>query len=117
MNLDTKLKWNEHIKKKKAELNIKYRQLYWLLGRNSELSVENKIRIYNQILKPVWTYGIQIWGCSRKTNVKQIQIFQNKVLRGIVNAPWYVRNSDLHRDLRIELVTDVTKKYAINHNL
>lgn len=51
MNLDAKLKWKEHIKKKKEEVNIKYRQLYWFLGRNSELSTENKIRIYNQILK------------------------------------------------------------------
>lgn len=116
MNLDAKLKWKEHIKKKKEELNLKYRKLYWLLGRNSELSVENKIKIYKQVLRPVWTYGIQIWGCAMKTNVQMIQTFQNKVLRGIVNAPWYVRNNDLHRDLRIELVSEVIKKYAVKHD-
>lgn len=116
INLDAKLKWKEHIKKKKDELNIKYRQLYWLLGRNSELSVYNKILIYKQILKPVWTYGIQIWGCTKMTNTKIIQTFQNKVLRGIVNAPWYIRNNDLHRDLGIEFVTDEIKKYAVKHD-
>src|SRR5215469_8941098 len=115
MNLDAKLKGKEHIKKKKEELNIKYRKLYWLLGRNSELSVENKIRIYNQILKPIWTYGIQMWGCSGKSNTHLIHTVQNKVLRSIVNAPWYVRNKDLHRDLQIETVAEVTKKYAIKH--
>ncbi|KMQ86581.1 hypothetical protein RF55_14395 [Lasius niger] len=78
MTLDAKLKWKEHIKKKKEELNIKYRKLYWLLGRNSELSVQNKILIYNQILKPVWMYGTQIWGCAKKTNIEIIQSFQNK---------------------------------------
>jgi hypothetical protein len=42
-----------------------------------------------------------------------IQRFQNKVLRGIVDAPWYVRNSDLRRDLNVESVTDI-KKLAQN---
>lgn len=43
MTLDAKLKWKVHVKKKKEELNIQYRKLYWLLGRNSELSVQNKL--------------------------------------------------------------------------
>jgi hypothetical protein len=41
-----------------------------------------------------------------------IQRYQNKVLKCIVNAPWYVRNSDLHRDLGIEAVTDIIAKFA-----
>lgn len=116
MNLDAKLKWKEHIKKKKEELNMKYRKLYWLLGRSSELSIQNKILLYKQVLKPVWTYGIQLWGCTKKSNATPIQTFQNKVLRGIVNAPWYVRNSDLHRDLNIQPVVEVIQKFAIRHN-
>lgn len=116
MTLDTKLKWKEYVKKKKEELNIQYRKLYWLLGRNSELSVQNKILIYKQILKPVWTYGIQLWGCTKTSNIKLIQTFQNKILRGIVNAPWYIRNGDLHRDLHITTVTDEIKLNAIQHN-
>lgn len=116
MTLDTKLKWKEHVKKKKEELNIKYRKLYWLLGRKSELSVYNKIMIYNQVLKPVWTYGIQLWGCTKKSNAKMIQTFQNRVLREIVNAPWYVRNKDLHRDLHVNLVTEEIRKNAVKHN-
>jgi hypothetical protein len=39
MTLDAKLRWKEHIKKKRDELNIKFRKMYWLLGRSSELSV------------------------------------------------------------------------------
>jgi hypothetical protein len=36
-----------------------------------------------------------------------IQRFQNKVLKCIVQVPWYIRNSDLHRDLGIGTVTDI----------
>jgi hypothetical protein len=38
-----------------------------------------------------------------------------KLLKCIVYAPWYVRNSDLHRDLGIEPVTDVIAKFAKSH--
>lgn len=117
MTLDAKLRWKEHVMKKKEELNIKFRKIYWLIGRNSELSTYNKLQIYRQVLKPVWTYGIQLWGCTKKTNVKIIQKFQNKVLRCIVNAPWYTRNDDLHRDLNMELVNEEIKKHATKHDL
>lgn len=116
MNLDAKLKWKEHIKKKKEELNIRYRKMYWLIGRSSELSIQNKMLLYKQVLKPAWTYGIQLWGCTKKSNATPIQTFQNKVIRGIVNAPWYVRNSDLHRDLNLPPVVDVIQKCAVRHN-
>jgi uncharacterized protein YeeX (DUF496 family) len=45
------------------------------------------------------------------TNIR----YQNKVLKCIVNAPWYGRNSDLHRDLVIETVTDIIAKFAMSH--
>jgi hypothetical protein len=66
-------------------------------------------------LKPVWTYGIQLWGCTKPSNIAIIQRFQNKVLRAIVNAPWYVRNADLHRDLKMEMVTAENKRFARKH--
>jgi hypothetical protein len=106
MTLDAKLRWKEHIKKKR-DLNIKFRKMHWLLGRNSELSVHNKLTLYEQVIRPVWSYGIQLWGSASDSNIQVIQRFQNKVPKCIVNAPWYVRNSDLHRDLGIETVTDI----------
>jgi hypothetical protein len=64
MNLDVKLRWKEHIKKKRDELNIKFKKMDWLLGRNSELSVHNQLTLYTQVIRPVWSYGIQLWGCA-----------------------------------------------------
>jgi hypothetical protein len=60
MTLDAKLGWKEHIKKKREELNIKFRKMYWLLGCNSELSIHNKLTLYKQVIRPVWSYGIQL---------------------------------------------------------
>jgi uncharacterized protein YeeX (DUF496 family) len=41
--------------------------------------------------------------------------YESKVLKCIVDAPWHVRNSDLHRDLEIETVTDIIAKFANSH--
>ena len=115
MTLDAKLRWKVHVKKKKEEMNIKFRKMYWLLGKQSELSIHNKLILYNQILKPIWTYGAQLWGCTKESNIKIIQTFQNKVLRCIVNAPWYIRNKDIHRDLKIPMVAEEIHKFAAKH--
>jgi hypothetical protein len=42
----------------------------WLMDKNSQLSLENKITIYKAIIKPVLTYGIDLWGCSKPSNTK-----------------------------------------------
>ena len=60
MTLDAKLRWKLHVKKKLEELTLKYRKMYWLMGRYSALSVYNKLMLYQQVLKPVWAYGFQL---------------------------------------------------------
>ena len=52
---------------------------------------------------------------TKPSNIAIIQRFQNKVLRAIVNAPWYVRNADLHRDLKMEMVTAEIKRFSRKH--
>lgn len=115
MTLDAKLRWKPHVKRKLEELKIKYRNMYWLLGRTSTLSIYNKLLLYRQILKPIWTYGIQIWGCTCESNKNMIQRFQNKVIRSIVDAPWYIRNVAIQKDLGIDSVSETIKKYARSH--
>ena len=112
MTLDAKLHWKEHVKIKREELNIKLAKINWLLCKRSMLSNYNKLLIYKQILKPVWTYGIQLWGCSSDSNIDIIQRFQNKVLRIIMKCHWYIRNADLHRDLEIDAVKTVVQNFA-----
>jgi hypothetical protein len=60
----------------------------------------------------MWTYGIQLWGYTKPSNTEVLQRFQSNVLRSITNAPWYVSNHTLHRDLQIPFVTEEIKKYS-----
>lgn len=45
----------------------------------------------------------------------KIQRFQNIVLRNAVKAPWYIRNTDLHKDLGIPTVQEVISQMALKH--
>jgi hypothetical protein len=77
--------------------------------------MENKFLIYKTVLKPIWTYGIELWGCSKPSNTKILQTFQSKMLRSITNAPWFVSNQTLHEDLGVSFINDVIIKQAIKH--
>lgn len=115
LHLDRRLTWKTHIQTKRRQLNLKFKKLYWLLGTKSKLSTKNKLLIYQTILKPIWSYGVQLWGTAKNSNLQIIQRYQNKTLRTIVNAPWYVPNSVIHRDLQTpsinEEITRLSKKY------
>jgi hypothetical protein len=113
MTLEAKLRWKVHVKKKRAELGLKYRSM--IMELQSAMSNHNKLVLYKQILKPVWTYGIQLCGCTKPSNIAVIQRFQNRVLRNIVGAPWYVRNADRHRNLRLVMVKAEVRRFARKH--
>jgi len=89
--------------------------MYWIIRRKSKLSLENKLLLYKTILKPIWTYGIPLWGTASNSNIEILQRFKNKILKSIVNAPWYVPNTILHTDLQIPTVkaeiTNFSTKY------
>ena len=49
-------------------------------------------------------YSNKLIKLSELTNIKRIQSFQSKVLRKIVNSPFYVPNRVLHKDLNVPIV-------------
>jgi len=70
VHLDHKLTWRKHMHPKRQHLDLKLRAMSWLLGRRSQLSLPNKLLLYKSILKPMWTYGIQLWGCAKPSHTK-----------------------------------------------
>jgi hypothetical protein len=91
--------------------------MYWLLGRKSNLSTSNKLLIFKAVLKPIWTYGIQLWGTTSNSNIEILERFQSKVLRLIVNDPWYVPNSVIRKGLRIPSVKEAISRFSSHYNV
>jgi len=90
---DRKLTWRKHITTKRKQLDLKLHKLYWIVGRKSQLSLGNKLPVYKAILKPIWTYGLQVWESASNSNIDILESFRSKVLRIVTDAPWYVPNT------------------------
>ncbi len=61
---------------------------------------------------PIWTYGIQLWATTNASNKDLLQRAQSKILRIVTNAPWYIRNSNIHADLVVPSIENVTKAFC-----
>lgn len=106
MHLDRKQTWKHHIQQKRNAINLKTRELEWLINPRSRLSLENKLLVYTSILKPLWTYGIELWGTASTSNIQVIQRCQNAILRKISNAPLFTKTSEIHEYLKVPTVLE-----------
>ena len=82
--------------KKTYRLKNKRDQL--VIGKKCRLSIGNKLLIYIALIKPIRSYGIELWGCASKSNIVIVQRSQSIILRAIANEPRYVTNHTLHTD-------------------
>lgn len=113
--IDKKLLFGYHVDIKKTQCNIMMKKYDFLIGRKSCLSIENKVLVYKTIFRPMWSYCAALWGAARNCHLNKLQIAQNKYLRTATNAPWYVSNSTLHRDLGIVPVKDYVNDLIVAH--
>jgi hypothetical protein len=109
MRLDGRLTWAKQIRTKRKQLSLKAKQMHWLLGR-SILSIESKLLLYKAVLKPILTYGIQLWRTAFNSNTEIHQGFQYKTLQSILNAPWYIHTTGFMKMYKYTVLSK-TKKW------
>lgn len=112
--LDRKLNWKKHIQAKRKALDIQLSKMNTLL-HSQTISMENKLLLYKCVIKPIWTYGIQLWGTAANSNIEILQRFLSKSLRRIANAPLYITNRQLHKDLNIRTVKEEIKNQITSY--
>ena len=90
--------------------------MYWIKGRKSQLSLTNKLLVYKAILKPISTYGIQLWGTASNSNIDILEKSQPKVLRIITDAPCYVPNAVIKHDLQVPTVRKEVRTCSVTYH-
>jgi hypothetical protein len=73
------------------------------------------VTLYKTILKPIWTYGIPLWGTASSSNIEILGRYPNKVLRTTENVPLYMSNKVLHTDLMIPTVREEMTKFTVKY--
>ncbi|GFT50061.1 hypothetical protein TNCV_4356131 [Trichonephila clavipes] len=100
--LDAKLTFAHHIEqtRKKRRLFMPFSNGLSPEGVNLRSGI--RFCFYKSIIRPVMSYGSQIWGSAGMCHLKKLHTLTNSFLRQIVNAPWFVRNEVIYRDLKIK---------------
>ncbi|GBN61037.1 RNA-directed DNA polymerase from mobile element jockey [Araneus ventricosus] len=110
--LDKQLNFRAHTNLIKEKYNKAFRAQYSLICRNSSLNLNNKVLIYLAYLRPILTYASPIWACTARSNLRSIQVLENKTLRMIANARWYHRNIDIRNALNVPSLQQFIQKLA-----
>lgn len=113
MHLETRLTRAKRMKTKRRELDLKLGKMYWLIGRKSQLSFYDKLSICKDILKPVLTCGMQITKDLPVIDI--LQWFRYKALGSMLDAPWYVTNATIRKDLELPTTEEEIQRYSINY--
>ena len=97
-------------------LRLKNKRNQLVDRKKIHLSIENTLLICKAVIKPIWSYGIELWGCASKSKMSSCRD-PNPEFSAIVNAPWYVTNPTLHTVFNIPYLSDVMhERYNKHHN-
>lgn len=104
VTLDEKLTWQAHLENVSNKVSKRMAMLYPLYNKKSALTLQNKLLLYKQVIRPAMTYGCQVWGVTAKTHLHKLQVLQSRFLRISTNSPYYLPNNTIHRDLGIPAI-------------
>ncbi|GFU96231.1 RNA-directed DNA polymerase from mobile element jockey [Trichonephila clavipes] len=111
---DKNLTLRTHIQHTRNKFRKIMFKLYPLIGRNSELSRDNKVLLFTAIMRPILAYGCPVWGYAAKTNINILDTLQNSTIRMIVRACRYMRNDDIRNAIKINSFKSYIQKIAKN---
>lgn len=120
VSLDRRLNWTENCIKVRTKGLKALNTLSPILNRNSCLSSTTKLRIYRTLVRPCLTYACPVWSSTCKTNIKNLQVIQNKAVKYSFNTPFRTNLHELH--LKIGLPTlesyifKLSKRLFLNSN-
>ncbi|ERL96130.1 hypothetical protein D910_01138 [Dendroctonus ponderosae] len=104
LTYDKRLVWHDQMANTIAKARFLLHACYPLLS--GKLCLRTKARVYKQIIRPVLTYGSPAWSIDSTSQKQKLPVFQNKILRIVAKAPYFVRNTTLRRDLDTEDLLD-----------
>ena len=93
-----RVSFNDHMKDLMTKVYRRLNLLKFLKGTNWGVRPYKILKAYKCFIRPVLEYGAGITGTLRESQVKEMQIFQNKCLRLALGLTYYdrARSINLH---------------------
>ena len=109
---NSKLTWDIHMRN-----TVKKARLRFYVLNVPKTPIYLKLLLYMTDIRPIWQYGFAIWNSASNTHLHKIQTLQNRILRMVIDAPWYVRNTTIHKDSKMPSVSEILHiKYSRHHS-
>jgi hypothetical protein len=84
---------------------------YWRFGRVCLFYLhESRFQVYAKR-----TYGIQLRGSESNSHLEILDRFQSKLLQILTDAPWYVPNAVIRRDLQVPTVRQKVRNCSVTY--
>ena len=101
---DEKLCFSDHVKKVRAKLS---RSLGMLNRAKNFIPLKSRKLLYNALIQPHLSYGIELWGGSGKNILDVVQKLQNKAIRFVENTSYGAHTLPLFNKHKILKVNDL----------
>ncbi|GFW11142.1 RNA-directed DNA polymerase from mobile element jockey [Trichonephila clavipes] len=111
ITFDKNLTWKNHIQHTRQKFRKIMFKLFPLIGRNSELTRDNKVLLYTAVIS-LRVSGVGIY--AAKNNINILDTLQNSTIRMIVKATRYMRNDDIRNAIKIKSFKSYIQKIAKN---
>ena len=107
--VDNKLNWMEHIKciSRKIAKGIGI-----IIKARKSFESETLLNLYNALILPHISYGIQVWGTAASIHLHRLYVLQKKIVRIICGVHPRTHTEPLYKSLNI-LNIDQIKDYSI----
>lgn len=110
MIFDKTMTLNKHVDYAIAKSNKISQILFPLINRSSNLDLWNKMMVYKQIIRPALTYGCPLFKHIAPTNIKKMQVFQNKIIKMILDLPTYTSTNHIQEITEIPIIEEYATK-------
>ena len=102
--LDEKLDWKEHIEAVTASLAKITNSLKIV---KNFVPHKNKHLLYYAYIYSKIKYGIEVYGTANATQIKKVQVKQNRALKVLFNKDFLTPTDSLHKELEVLKVKDI----------
>lgn len=111
---DKRLTWKPHVLATVNKTYGKIMKLYPFINRKSSLKIQYQLLLFKAVILPSLTYACPVWVNTAATTIEKLQVVQNKCLRRILQAPWFVPNAQIHRELGVDSIENHILKRSQN---
>lgn len=108
--IDDKFRWDSHIRNVENSVS---RNIGLIARIRCFLKPEHLFMLYNSLVLPHLSYGIQVWGSTYPSKLNRLEILQKRVVRIIDSADRIAPSSPIFKKYNILKITDLVKIYQL----